>query len=228
MPLVLYAAHNSKADDAGGDIAALVAAGHTVLAPDMRGKGETARPSRRSGLFQSWFSSDWDMPMMAFHVKKSLVGMRALDLVRSVDVLNAVGGSNLPIIAVGKGSAAVPLLHAAAFDSRISRVILEGGLVSWKAVVEAKYHRGQLDNVVLGALADYDLPALAGTLAPRMLVLGNVADPMGHTLAPEKVSAEYGQTGHCYKTLDRRENFLIAERQAGLEITQAYVAAFRR
>ncbi len=229
FPLVLYAAHNSKTDDAGGDIAVLVAAGHTVLAPDVRGKGETARPSRRSSLFQEWFSPDWDIPMMAFHVKKSLVGMQALDLVRGVDVLKAVHGNrNSQVIAVGKGSAGVPLLHAAAFDNRISRVILEGGLVSWRAVVEAKYHRHQLDNVVLGALAEYDLPALAAALAPRTLVLANVADPMGHTLAPEQVAAEYDQTNHCYKTLGHLENFLIAERQAGLEITRAYAAAFRR
>jgi len=229
LPAVLYAAHNSKSDDAGGDIAELVAAGHTVLAPDVRGKGETARPSRRSGLFQKWFSPDWDIPIMAFHVKKSLVGMRALDLVRAVDVLNAAGGGrNLPAIAVGKGSAVVPLLHAAAFDNRISHVILEGGLVSWRAVVEAKYHRSQLDNVVLGALAHYDLPALAASLAPRMLVLGSTADPMGHTLAPEQVADEYGQARHCYKTLNRLENFLIIERPAGLKITQAYKAAFTR
>ena len=227
--LVLYASHNSKAEDAAGDIAALVAAGHTVLAPDVRGKGETARPSRRSGLFQKWFSADWDVPMMAFHVKKSLVGMRTLDLVRGVDVLNVLhGGSSLPVIAVGKGSAAVPLLHAAAFDNRISRVIIEGGLVSWKAVVEAKYHRDQLDNVVMGALAEYDLPSLASALAPRMLVLANVADPMGHILSPEQVAAEYGQTKHCYRTLGRLENLLLAERQAGLEITRAYTSALRR
>ncbi len=229
LPPVLYAAHNSKADDAGGDIAALVAEGYTVLAPDVRGKGETARPSKRSSLFQEWFSPDWDIPMMAFHVKKSLVGMQALDLVRGVDVLKAVHGNrNSQVIAVGKGSAAVGLLHAAAFDNRISRVILEGGLVSWKAVVKAKYHRRQLDNIVLGALAEYDLPALAAALAPRTLVLANVADPMGHTLAPEQVAAEYGQIEHCYKILGRLGNFLIAERQAGLEITRAYAAAFRR
>ena len=95
-------------------------------------------------------------------------------------------------------------------------------------MVQAKYHRRQLDNVVLGALAVYDLPSLAATLAPRTLVLSNVADPMGHPLSQEKVAEEYGQTGHCYKILDRPDNFLIAERHPELDITRAYPAAFRR
>ncbi|MFH1070856.1 MAG: acetylxylan esterase, partial [Candidatus Glassbacteria bacterium] len=80
LPAVLYVPAEGKADEIGEDISALAAAGHIVLVPDVRGKGETARLSKRDDLFQKWFSPDWDMALMAFHVRKSLVGMRAADL----------------------------------------------------------------------------------------------------------------------------------------------------
>jgi hypothetical protein len=192
----------------------------------VRGKGEGARRSEKSGLFQEWFSRDWDVPLMAFHVNKSLVGMRTVDLVRSVDALNELCGDRKSgVIVLAKGSAGVPVLHAAALDNRISAVIIEGGLVSWKAVVEAKYHRRQLDNVVLGALAQYDLPMMASALAPRKLVLANISDPMGHALPLEQATAEYQAAVSCYKILERPENLSFVIRQEGLDIMRAYPRA---
>ncbi|HUU29496.1 MAG TPA: acetylxylan esterase [archaeon] len=226
LPIVLYASDGSKASDAGGDIASLVAKGHVVLAPDMRGKGETARSIQARSDFAEWFSDDWQIAFMAFQVDKDLVGMQAADLVRAVDVIAALNGDRITqVVAVGKRSAGVPLLHAAALDNRISKVIIEEGLVSWRSVVEAKYHRLQLDNLVVGALRVYDLPALASTLAPRTLVLTNMADPMGHRLPPEEVAREYKLALDCYKALDRRGNILIGERQQGLDLAEAYAKA---
>ena len=183
---VLWISDYSKEDNAAGDIAELVRAGHMVLAPDIRGQGELSRPSSRSNLFVQWFSPDWDMAMMAFHVNRSLVGMRANDISRSAEVLSKASGG-AEIILVARGRMGVPALHAAAFDSRLGAVVIEGGLVSWKAVIDATYHQDQLDNVVRGALARYDLPALAASIAPRPLVLANLADPMGRPLPVQDV-----------------------------------------
>ncbi|MFH1070450.1 MAG: hypothetical protein V1794_12595, partial [Candidatus Glassbacteria bacterium] len=191
----------------------------------VRGKGETARLSKRDDLFQKWFSPDWDMALMAFHVRKSLVGMRAADLGRAVDVLKKVLGEEKKVVAVGKGAGSVPLLHAAAFDSRIAGVAVQNGLVSWKAVVEAKYHLRQLDNVVLSALAWYDLPALAAAIAPRPLVFGNTADPMGNFIPAEKAAMSYGEAHHCYELTGG--DLVFIDRREGLGIGQAYAAVLR-
>jgi cephalosporin-C deacetylase-like acetyl esterase len=228
LPRVLYAADTDKGADAGGDIAALVAAGHVVLASDVRGKGETARRIEARRDFADWFSADWQIALMALQVNKPLVGMRTLDLVRAVDVLSALEKRpSAGIVAVGKGSAGVYLLHAAALDNRITRVVVEGGLLSWNALVRARFHRLQLDNVVHGALADYDLPALAASIAPRTLILGNLTDPMGHPLPIKKVSAEYKAALRCYELMGRQDELLIVERQAGLPITTAYRQVFQ-
>jgi len=228
-PAVLYIAGENKASDAMTEIASLVEAGHMVLAPDVRGQGETARSGTKSGAFATWFSSDYDIPMMAFQVKKSLVGMRTMDIVRAVDLLSSLTGENASrLVAVGKGAGAIPLLHAAAIDNRITTLILEEGLVSWKVMVESKYHRNQLENVVLGALTVYDLPVLAATLAPRTLVLANLADPLGHSLSTDEVADEYTLAAECYNLLNRPENLIIAGRQQGVSLAEAFANVLSR
>ena len=226
---MLYLADENKADDAMTEIASLVETGHIVLAPDVRGKGETAGSGTRNGAFATWFSADYKIPMMAFQVNKSLVGMRAQDIVRAVDLISSMPGENSSrVVAVGKGAGTVPLLHAAAFDNRITTLIIEEGPVSWKMVVESRYHRNQLDNVVLGALTAYDLPILAATLAPRPLVLANLVNPAGHLLPVSEVADRYTLATDCYKLLGRPENLVIAERQPGVSLAEAFVNVLNR
>ena len=217
----LWISDHSKSDDASGDIAELVAAGHYVLAPDLRGQGELARPSTRSGLFVEWFSPDWDMPMMAFHVRRSMVGMRVNDIVRSAEVLRGVSGAE-SVMLVAKGRMGVPALHAAAFDKGFSPVIIEGGLVSWEEVINAKFHVDQLDNVVMGAVAHYDIPALAAAVAPRPLTLAGLRDPMGRPLPAENVDKAYSQARAFYKKHQKDQCLNIIDRIAGVGFMDTY------
>jgi hypothetical protein len=65
----------------------------------------------------------------------------------------------------------VPALHAAALEPELfGSVRLVRGLVSWADVVERGQSRGQLANVVHGALCEYDLPDLARTLGNRLAI----------------------------------------------------------
>ncbi|MGW8179408.1 MAG: hypothetical protein ACWGQW_11710, partial [bacterium] len=84
----------------------------------------------RLGDFYDWFSRDWDVAMMSLQVEKPVMTGRTLDIIRSVEMLTSLDSGSLAlngIVAVGKRSAAIPLLHAALIDQRISGVILEGG-----------------------------------------------------------------------------------------------------
>ena len=81
-----------------------------------------------------------------------------------------------------------------------------------------------MDNVVLGALAVYDLPALAAAIAPRPLVFGNSANPMGNVLPAEKAAEFYGQARHCYNLTGAGANLAFIVRQEGLTIRRAYAA----
>lgn len=220
---VIYAADRGKADDADTEIAELVKAGHVVLAPDVRGKGELSRGEMSRGDFATWFSSDWQLAMMALQVKKPLVGLRAIDLVRAVDVLAArENTSGLRVAAVGRGSGCVPLLHAAALDNRIQALVLDGGLYSWEALLEAHLHRHQLDNVVHDAYRHYDLPLLAASMAPRSLVLTGMTTPMGHAADPEAVTRSYAMARACFELTGNPRFPIVTERPVGISIAALY------
>ena len=218
---VLYVSHRNKSDDAAADIADLVGAGHPVLAPDLRGQGETARPDSDGGSFATWFSPDYRIAMMALHLRRPLVGMRTLDLVRATDLIKQLYPDQ-ELIAVGKGSGTVPLLHAAALDQRLDIVVLEGGLISWRHMVANPYHRQQLDNVVLGALTTYDLPLLGAIITPRTLVLGNMVDAVGHLILKDAVAQEYGTAREAYQSLGVSDRLLFVNRQPGVSFTETY------
>src|SRR5262249_54192801 len=90
-PAILYVHGRGKAAGAtsGGDIEELVGSGFVVLAIDVRGAGETmVIESQQSNDTRPYFG-DFDSAMTALLLGKPLVGMRAMDVSRGVDLLSA-------------------------------------------------------------------------------------------------------------------------------------------
>ncbi len=217
IPAVLYVpeTHGGKAPAilivdgdgkrASGEAAELlVHKGNVVLAVDARGLGETRPALEEHDYFFRYFA-DHDSAETAILLGKTLVGMRAADITRGVDLLAArseVDVSN--ISGFGRRSAAVAMLHAAALDQRIKRLVLEEMLVSYDAVVRHRIHRQMFEQIVPSALKFYDLPDLAAAFAPRPVWLINTVNPLGQTLAAPDVRAVYGQA-HVHVT--RGEGF---------------------
>ena len=128
------------------DAAALCSGGYTVLAIDLAGTGETA--SDWGSYSEGWFGSD-KVSWLALMVGRPLVGLRMADIVRGLDLLaqrNLLADGKAS--GVAKGTAGVSLLHAAAVDARLSRLVLENPLVSYRAIAETPIHR-QIFDVVL-------------------------------------------------------------------------------
>ncbi|MBI4623319.1 MAG: acetylxylan esterase [Verrucomicrobia bacterium] len=160
-PAVVYLHPKGKIAGAapGGEIEQLVRKGYAVLAPDLAGIGEMA-PNQDA----------WEMAML---MGRSLVGLRAGDVVRLVRVLQArpeidparIGG-------VAHGALGVDLLHAATFESAIAHVVVVDPLVSYRALLEEEYYTADFaQGIVARALTAYDLPDLAAAIAPRPLVV---------------------------------------------------------
>ena len=79
----------------------------------------------------------------------------------------------------GKEGGAAPLLYAAAMDERISKVALEGMLVSYQTIIDQRIHRQVFEDVVPGVLRSYDLPDLVSALAPRPVWIVNGVNALG-------------------------------------------------
>ncbi len=190
-PAILYV-HGRGKSAAAPDAAQLVAAGFVVLAIDQRGAGETAFSTPDLGSdFPRWFG-DYASAMRALLIGRTLVGMRAADIVRAADLLAAdprVAADR--IYGFGRDAGAVPLLHAAAFDPRIKKLALEGMLLSYESVVNNRIHRNVFENVIPGVLRHYDLPDLVAAVAPRPVEIVNAVDPLGQRVPLAEVSKLY-------------------------------------
>ncbi len=177
VPAVLYVDGRGKATGAapGGPIEALVRQGRAVLAIDARGFGETTptKPKR-------YWHNEYPISYLAIHLGRPLPGQRTEDVLAALEVLLAreeveAGGVRL----VGIGQAGPVALHAAALDGRFGEVVIERSIASWMDVVATPLCKRQLMGIVPGALARYDLPDLAGAVAPRPVTVRHPVDPTG-------------------------------------------------
>jgi hypothetical protein len=210
-PLVIYADGAGKAAAAapGGRAERLMKAGSRVLALDLRGMGETAPGQATSGR-PNYFGADYFEALVALHLGRPMLGQRATDLLA---VVAKMAGESDDIGLIGVGGAGPAALHAVALEPRIKRLTLEGALVSWSAVVRTPVSHDQLTNVVPGALAVYDLPDLAASVAPRPLTIRKPADPAGKSLAQAAADDAYRAVRAAYAKAGADKQLVIAARQ---------------
>ncbi len=180
---VLYVHGDGKHGEAGpgGAIEALVKAGHTVLAVDLRGLGETYPAKGHKGL-DSHFGKDWQEYYLAYLMGRSFVGMRAEDTLVCARYLSELKKAE-KVWLVAVGVAVPPALHAAALEpAGFASLRIERGLDSWSRVVAARETRDQLINTVHGALTVYDLPDLVGSLPKGFVTVVDPMDAMGQPI----------------------------------------------
>jgi len=205
----------------GGDVEQLAQLGYTVLAVDPSGIGGSTSqwPDDDSN---SWFREE-RTTWLALMVGKPLVGLRMDDISRGVDLLRERGllyGDEC--LGFAKGFVGVDLLHAAAMDPRIARVIIEEGLLSYASIVRTPIHRQISDTVVPGVLGKYDLPDLVMSLAPRPVTLVNLRSPLGDRVFLRELQSEYGYAEAGYAALGTAGRLRLGLRREGESITAAY------
>jgi cephalosporin-C deacetylase-like acetyl esterase len=205
---ILFVDQRGKAAHAepGGKIERLVRDGALVLAFDMRGTGETREDESRAWRPFGSFKS----AMTALLVGKTLVGLRALDVVRAVDVLAAREDVDMSTLAaVGKGGAALVVLHAAILDDRIKSLKLDKLLVSYASAFTWKTHRGLFESVVPGVLAAYDVPDLVAGLAPRTVAIRNALNPRRARVELAEVERQYEVAVQAYQAAGAPQALVI-------------------
>lgn len=208
-PAILYADAAGKSADAspGGEIVALVKAGNIVVAPDLRGWGESASLGGRAP-----HTGRYETTMRAFIVGRTMVGMQVIDLLRTFNYLASrpdVNPENITV--VGKGNGGVVALFAAAINPRIRKTICEGSLMSYLDLASTTYYDQSLfDVIVPGVLQDFDLPEVAAAIAPRSLRIVNAQSASGSQESLPAMRREYGWTEHAYRARHGASDFQIA------------------
>jgi cephalosporin-C deacetylase-like acetyl esterase len=203
-PAVLVADAGGKSA-AASEAAQLAGKGYIVMAADLRGFGETQPPLDRSDYFVKAFG-DYKNTLTALMIGKSMVGMRAADLVRGIDLLAARDDVDASRIAVlGRGAAAVPALFATLFDNRIRALAVDGMLASYELVVNERIHQGIVDQLAPSALKYFDLPDVIATISPRKVGVFNAVNPLGQELPLSRLRQEYAHTPAEVGVRDREE-----------------------
>ena len=190
----------SAAARPGQDLEQLAKAGFVVLAIDARGMGETeVLESEQANDVRPYFG-DYDSAMTALVVGKPLIGMRALDISRAVDLLEAREDVDpARILAFGRGNGAASVLYAAVLDERLKKIVLERMLVSYQTIVDQKIHRQVFETVIPSVLRFYDLPDLVAALAPREVWMVNPVDAVGRMVQSRQAESNYSFAKQAFR-----------------------------
>ncbi len=202
-PAVVYVNERGKAAGwgDGGDIKHFLGRGFVVLALDPRGWGET-RPGQNPDEDNATYRMFGNYPdaMRALLIGKTLVGMRAEDIYRGVDLLASrpeVDAARIDGFGVGAG--ALALLHEAVLDRRISALALDHMLVSYRSVAAHRVHHDIYESMIPGVLKAYDLPDLVAAMAPRPVWLVDAVDPLGHEVRLKDARNEYARAVEAFR-----------------------------
>lgn len=189
---VIYVDGRGKSS-VGPKLEGWIAQGTIVLAIDARGFGEGQPEGRQA---DQWFG-DASSISAALLLGKTMAGMRALDIVRGVELLaSRADVDSESIKGIGIGGASVPLLYAAVFDGRIHALELDGMLVSYYSIVDSRLQRHVFEQILPGVIRHFDLPDLVAAMAPRAVLLRGLVDAMGDPAPAETVSKLYGGLAH--------------------------------
>lgn len=178
----------------------VLARGFTILVPDLIGTGELGNGTLKGDAFINnvsynvWFS--------AMLVGRSIVGIQASDLNKLSRLLKEVKGMD-EVYGVAREEMSPALLHAAAFDTAISRVALIDPYASYRSFVTNEYYNTDyVYSLVPGALTAYDLPDLAASLAPGKLLVAGVTDANSQLLGKADLDRDLGIIRSAYRSED--------------------------
>jgi cephalosporin-C deacetylase-like acetyl esterase len=176
----------------------LALGGRIVVGADVRGIGETKPPHMgvTFGMpaYRFLFDAEAGVSLMAWYMDESVFAMRVADILRTVDYVLGrpdVDSKNLRLI--GQGAGALWAMHAAAIDQRITSVVAERGLISYRSLTQTDRYLHNSAIFMRDVLKHYDLPQVAAAIAPRPLTLVSPVDPMKRTVTEREVKEEYGE-----------------------------------
>jgi pimeloyl-ACP methyl ester carboxylesterase len=162
--------------------------GHTVIAADVRGIGETtpAHSEGRTDDYGHLFSVETGLAYMAWYMDESLFGMRVADVIRTVDY--ALSRPDLPrpgLRVAGRGAGALWALYAAALDPRITEVFAERPLISYRALASSDRYLHSAGIFLRDVLLRFDIPQVAAAIPGRLTLIS----PVDHMKRPVELAA---------------------------------------
>jgi len=190
----------------------LVGQGYSVVVADLPGIGSMG-PGYLKGdayventSFNQWFAG--------ILTGKSIVAMRAEDIIRIVHFLKNEAGGVETVAAISAGALGSELLHAAVFEKSIEKAAVLGSFVSFaELAMSPEYKPAFITSVVAGAIQSYDLPDLMASLIPRKLLVVNPVDPLGKEYSNEEIGSLLAYPAVIYEQNGNQGSFAVLNGQ---------------
>ena len=171
-PAVLLLVPNSidgssaAAQASRGKFDALAAQGNVVLAVTPR-----PSPAGTDDMKAPLLGPFYLLSLRADLVGRTLVGLRADDVIRAVDYLaDRADVDPARISAEAGGHMGLVLLHAGVLDRRIRHIAVDHVLTSYRSLLDSPMPIGAPEDVIPGVLLHYDVPDLVRALGTRVSI----------------------------------------------------------
>ena len=206
--VLMMTSANARSMASGGDLDRLAKAGHIVfvLEPRPTPPGTESIKSPLLGAFNL-------LSLRAFLVGKTIIGMRMDDGIAAMNWLGARSDIDpKAITAYGNGPLGLTVLHAAALDTRIGRVVIENALTTYRMIVDQPIHRNVSEVVIPGVLRKYDTEDLLESLYPRPVTVVNPEDAVGAAVTEAEFRKSLAHVFQSDQNLGKTERIRVTWR----------------
>jgi cephalosporin-C deacetylase-like acetyl esterase len=156
-------------------------AGCRVAVIDVRGRGDCAIafPQRGRFYFPNRITNESYLTWFALTLGKPLLGGQVYDVLRVAEYLRSRTGIGDRLSIIGDGPHGVIALYAAALDPRVRGVALRHTVTDYRSLATAERYTQPFGIYAYGVVREFDLPDIAGAVAPRPVLLLDPASPLG-------------------------------------------------
>lgn len=129
-----------------------------LCALDTRGKGVMRKKiaGDRGDHFFQYYGSDYMYANHGLMLDRPLAGRRALDILKSIDLLNSMGVGRIHL--AGQGTGCIPVAIAAAITSIPKSVTMVNYLPSYHMLTQDERYQWPFSAMIPGILRHFDLP----------------------------------------------------------------------
>ena len=225
---ILYVGDTERDEDGMefGIIEQLTLRGHRVVCVDVRGIGDTTPPhgADESGEFSQVDNPECAITYMAWEIDRDFFGMRVFDVVRSIDyVLSRPDVDPSGLVIVGRGAGALWSLYAAALDTRVCALVMDGGLLSYRALTSVDRYLTESSLFIRDVLTRFDLPEVAAAVADRPLTIISPRGPMNQEVEIPEARSAYQWTSTVYANLGASDRFRVSPKSSDVSLADQYL-----
>ena len=128
---------------------------------------------------------------------------------------------------MGKGLGGLLTLYAAAVEPQFAGVSTVEQLYTYKSLVENDIYKYGLEIIIPGVLKYYDIPNLAGTIAPRPLLIINPIDHNKEIISGNILNKDYEWAYQAYSAVGSPQNIWMLGTVEGGEARKIFTKWLR-